>query len=317
MPSTFSPRLRIELIGDGEQVGNWGQTTNSNLGTVVDQAVAGYGAITTIAAQQALTVSNGAADEARNAMLALNTTTGADFAVYIPPVSKLYVVANVSAYTATVYNSTVAGNTTAAGTGVAVPAGKRVVIMTDGTDCQSVGVISTSANTANTVVERDGSGNFAAGTITANLTGDVTGNVTGNVAGNVSGSAASITGVNPVANGGTGADNAVEAKDNLATGKLEPNSQGASYELAATDVGDMVAISDGSITVPPGVFSAGQVVVVYNQNDTTTRSIIRGSGVSMYWLGGANADRTLAVRGVASILCVASNEFVITGQGIT
>jgi predicted RNase H-like HicB family nuclease len=61
----------------------------------------------------------------------------------------------------------------------------------------------TSANTANQIVKRDGSGNFAAGTITAtsfvgavtgNVTGDLTGNVTGNVTGNTSGSAATFTG---------------------------------------------------------------------------------------------------------------------------
>jgi hypothetical protein len=47
----------------------------------------------------------------------------------------------------------------------------------------------TSANTASTIVRRDASGNFAAGTVTASLTGDVTGNVTGNVSGNVTGNA--------------------------------------------------------------------------------------------------------------------------------
>jgi len=41
-------------------------------------------------------------------------------------------------------------------------------------------IAETSSNTANTVVQRDGSGNFSAGTITASLTGSVTGNVTGN-----------------------------------------------------------------------------------------------------------------------------------------
>lgn len=49
------------------------------------------------------------------------------------------------------------------------------------------------ANTAGKVVARDGSGNFSAGTITANLTGNVTGNLTGNVTGNTSGSAATFT----------------------------------------------------------------------------------------------------------------------------
>ena len=40
-----------------------------------------------------------------------------------------------------------------------------------------IGGTATALNTPNTVVKRDGSGNFAAGTITANLTGDVTGTV--------------------------------------------------------------------------------------------------------------------------------------------
>ena len=45
----------------------------------------------------------------------------------------------------------------------------------------------TDSNTASTIVERDGSGDFSAGTITAGLTGDVTGDLTGNVTGNVTG----------------------------------------------------------------------------------------------------------------------------------
>lgn len=44
----------------------------------------------------------------------------------------------------------------------------------------------TDANTASTIVKRDASGNFTAGTITAALTGNVTGNVTGDVTGTVS-----------------------------------------------------------------------------------------------------------------------------------
>jgi hypothetical protein len=143
-------------------------------------------------ANQAFTNADGAADQARNAMIELTTTTGAVFNVYAPPSPKLYVIYNASAHTATVYNSTVVGNTTAAGTGVAVPAGRRLFVMTDGTDFSLVTAPASSANTPNTLVERDGSGNFAAGTITATLTGNVTGNVTGNT----SGSASSVTGAN-------------------------------------------------------------------------------------------------------------------------
>ncbi len=41
MPSTYSPDLRIELIANGEQSGTWGTTTNTNLGTLIEDAIAG------------------------------------------------------------------------------------------------------------------------------------------------------------------------------------------------------------------------------------------------------------------------------------
>jgi len=117
MSSTYSPNLRIELIGTGDQSGSWGTTTNTNLGTLIEDGISGYVAVSVVAANQALTANNGAADQARNAVLALTTTTGANFAVYAPPTEKTYTVYNASAYTATIYNSTVLGNTTAAGAG--------------------------------------------------------------------------------------------------------------------------------------------------------------------------------------------------------
>jgi hypothetical protein len=134
MPSTYSTDLRIELIANGEQSGTWGNTTNSNLGTIIEDAVSGLASVSVTTANQALTALNGAADQARCAAVSLTTTTTAAFNVYVPPVTKLYVVNNASAYTATVFCSTVLGNTTAAGTGVAVPASKSVLLRSDGTN---------------------------------------------------------------------------------------------------------------------------------------------------------------------------------------
>jgi microcystin-dependent protein len=157
MPSSYSPNLRIELIAPGEQAGTWGTTTNTNLGTLVEASIAGYVTVSVISANQAFTAANGAADQARNAIIELTTTTGANFAVYAPPESKQYTIVNSSAYTATVYNSTALGSTTAAGAGVAIPAGKTMTIFSDG---ENFGV-------QNTLIVSD---------VIGNVVGDVVGN---------------------------------------------------------------------------------------------------------------------------------------------
>jgi hypothetical protein len=46
MASTYSTNLKIELIGTGEQAGIWGTTTNSNLGTALEQAIVGKADVT-------------------------------------------------------------------------------------------------------------------------------------------------------------------------------------------------------------------------------------------------------------------------------
>jgi len=134
MPSTYSPNLRIELIATGEQAGTWGNTTNTNLGTLIEDAVAGYVSVSITSADQALTANNGSADQSRNMVVNLTTTTAANFNVYIPPAEKVYIIRNSSAYQATIFCSTVIGNTTAAGTGVAIPAGRETIIFSDATN---------------------------------------------------------------------------------------------------------------------------------------------------------------------------------------
>jgi hypothetical protein len=142
MASTYSPDLRIELIGAGEQAGTWNTTTNTNLGTLIEDAIAGYISVSITSAAQALTALNGAADQSRNATIALTTTTTAAFAVYAPPAAKQYIIHNTTAYVATIYNSTVLGNTTAAGVGVAIPASTKAVIFSDGTNFRAVDAVS-------------------------------------------------------------------------------------------------------------------------------------------------------------------------------
>jgi hypothetical protein len=175
MSSSYSPDLRIELIGTGDQAGVWGSTTNNNLAYVLEQAIAGYVSVSVISANQALTYLNGgtatAADnQSVHASLALTTTTGANFAVYAPPASKQYTIYNASAYVATIYNSTVIGNTTAAGTGVAVPAGKTMTIWSDGTNFTQQNTHLISPTLASPTMTTPTLGTPASGTLT-NVTG--------------------------------------------------------------------------------------------------------------------------------------------------
>lgn len=137
--STYSSSLRAELIANGAQAGTWGDTTNGNLAYVMDTAIAGYQTVSVTAASQALTYTNGptstaSANQAVYAMLRFTTTTGAAFAVYAPPASKAYIVWNNSGYSLTIYNSTVIGNTTAAGTGITVANGDKVYVWSDATN---------------------------------------------------------------------------------------------------------------------------------------------------------------------------------------
>ena len=95
------------------------------------------------------------------------------------------------------------------------------------------------------------------------------------------------------------------------------NTQTTGYTLVATDSGKYINITTGGVTVPSGIFSTGQSITVYN-NSASNQTITQGSSVTMYLVGTATTgNRTLAQRGVCTILCVASNTFVITGGGLT
>jgi len=139
MPSTYSSSLRVELITSGDQAGTWGNTTNDNFAYIFDSAIAGYQTVSVIAANQAFTYNSGpvstpALNQSIYATLRLTTTTGAAFNVYAPPSSKQYIIWNNSGFAATIYNSSVIGNTTAAGTGVTIANNDRVVVFSDGTN---------------------------------------------------------------------------------------------------------------------------------------------------------------------------------------
>lgn len=128
MASTFSPQLRIELIGAGEQAGAWNNTTNTNLGTLIEQAISGVAAVTVSSASYTLTTANGATDEARSMVLNVTGTPGAAFNVICPTSSKVYIAKNgtTGGFAMTLKTST--------GTGITIPNGRTMLLYCDGTN---------------------------------------------------------------------------------------------------------------------------------------------------------------------------------------
>jgi len=98
---------------------------------------------------------------------------------------------------------------------------------------------------------------------------------------------------------------------------IPQNSKTSAYTLVAADVGKHVNITTGGVTVPSGVFSAGDAISIYNDS-ASNQTITQGSSVTLRQVGTANTgNRTLAQRGLCTVLCVASNEFVISGGGLS
>lgn len=98
---------------------------------------------------------------------------------------------------------------------------------------------------------------------------------------------------------------------------IPQNSQSGAYVLAASDNGKHISITTGGVTVPNATFASGDTVMVYNDSGLS-QTITEDTGVTMYLAGTATTgNRTLAQRGLATILCVAANTFVITGGGVS
>ena len=137
---------------------------------------------------------------------------------------------------------------------------------------------------------------------------------------NTTASSSSTTGALTVA-GGLGVagkiysgDYVFDAYGNLRS--LPQNAQSTSYALVAADVGRFVNTTAG-VTVDAGIFAVGDNVTIYN-NSGSTITITQGTSVTLRQAGTSNTgNRSLALRGVCTVLCVASNEFVINGGGLT
>jgi hypothetical protein len=176
MASTYS-NLKIQLMGTGENSGTWGNITNANLGTALEEAITGSANVTFASGTVTLTLTDSNSTQtARNLRLNLTGTSGGAQDLIVPAIEKVYIVNNGCADTITVKNS--------GGTGIAVPAGKTMWVYNNGTNVLDAVTHLTSLTLASALPIASG----GTGTNTTTFC---------NLQSNVSG-------VLPVTNGGTG-----------------------------------------------------------------------------------------------------------------
>jgi hypothetical protein len=95
------------------------------------------------------------------------------------------------------------------------------------------------------------------------------------------------------------------------------NAQTAAYTLVASDASKLVTVSDTvsrTVTIPPSVFSAGQIINV-QRIGTGAVPFAAGAGVTITSTGATSAAPTLRAQfSAASIVCTASNVFTVIGD---
>jgi hypothetical protein len=291
MANTTSASLKLTVQATGENSGTWGQITNTNL-LILEQAIGGYAGVGLNATTGAtLVFSNGALSNGKNQIIKLTGTITSAVNVTIPDsIEKTYIVENATsgAFTVTFKTSSGTGVTWAA-----TDKGKKI-LYSDGTNVLE-GISSV--------------GDLVAGDVTTNTITTNTINVS-----NITISAS--TTANTISASGDVTTSAGNMSDQKGEVRIVPaNTQASTYTLVASDHGKVIIASD-TITVPSGIFSTGQTISIYN--NTAGDISINRSSVTMYWVtNGTDADRTLATRGVATILCVGTDTFVITGGLLT
>jgi hypothetical protein len=354
MASTYSTNLKLELIGTGDQSGTWGATTNTNLGSLIEEAIAGYVTqAVTDGAATVLTIPDGTSSNGRNYVIELTGTLSANRTVEVPAVDKPYIFFNNTSggYSVTVK---VSGQT-----GVTIANGKKAIVYTNSTDV--IEVVNAPVSEAGTQTLTNKTINGSNNTVTnISLTSGVTGTLptanggtnltsfTANGAVYASSTSALTTGTLPTASGGTAltsftANGAMYASSTtaLTTGTLPVASGGTGITSFGTGVATALGqnvTGSGSIALSAsptftGTVSATAITLAGSSSAASTKlpNILETATVSataatgtinydaatqsvLYYTSNASANWTLNIRASSG---TSLNTFMATGDTLT
>lgn len=294
MASTYS-NIKIQLMATGENTTTWGDVTNINLGTAIEEAIVGSADVTFASGNVTLTLSDtNATQTARNMRLRCTGTTGGSTRnLVVPSIEKPYIVQNDCADSVVVKTS--------AGTGVTVPAGKTMWVYSDGTNVVDVVTHLTSLTTP---------------TLTAT-------NLTATNATVTNATATNLTATN-ISSSGLNANNSLNDTGTIAATSpgfrgLPQNAQTGAYTLALTDAGKHISNTTGGFVIPANgsvAFPVGTTIVLFNNSGSNQTVSITSD--TLRWAGtSSTGSRTLAQYGVATVVKVASTVWAITGAGVS
>ena len=325
MASTWSA-LKIELLETGQNSGQWGNLTNTNLGdAVLGEAITGSATVNFATdADVTITLTDSATTQAaRNLRLNITeSSTGIGSVRNLIlgsgcQIEKFYLINNTGTGAKTVKNTS--------GTGISVPAGKATLVFNDGTNVVDASSYFTSLTLGSALPIASG-GTGTTSTTFANLTTNVTGTLpianggTGSTSTTFVNAATNVTGTLPVANGGTNLSSGTSG------GVLAYTASGTLASSAALTANNVVvgggagaAPSSTNLLAISAAVTSGNYIKAIGYADTVTALGNTGTAINLDLTSGnvfsatLNGSATITLRfpvssGASSFTLILTND---------